>query len=348
MSDMQPTPEGGASVTERLERYLAAGEAQQTKPEAKEQENDDSGQQAAPESTESAVEEPASDEPSEEDGPQYSLADVAKVLGVDESFLDVDEDGSLKVKTKIDGKEGAAKFADLVKSYQLQGHVDAKVRQAAETEKAIAERVKQIESWAQAGMQRMDALANAANHVLMSEFAGVNWDALVRDDPIAYQEKRHQWETRSAQVNQFLQSVEAQRNEFQQAYQWKQQQTAQRELSRLASLVPEWTDDKVRESERVELAQWLHKKGASEETINSLWDAGLVAALRAGMVAERNAPKVAAVEKKVRAAPKLVKPGQSTTATDKQAANLKALRAKIRESGGKSGVAEYLIAAGKV
>lgn len=344
MSDMQPTPAGGASVTEQLEAFLAAGESNETKPEAK------SGQEAAPEEAPETqeVESPEGDGPEEDEGPQFNLADVAKVLGVEESALDVDEDGTLKVKTKVDGKEGAAKFLDLVKSYQLQGHVDARVRQAAEQEKAIAERVQAIEQFAQQGMNRLDTLSQAAQQMLMSEFQAVDWDRLVRDDPIGYTEKRHQFEARKAQLDGYLQQVEAQRHQFQQAYQWKQAQTTQAEYQRLNSLIPEWSDAKVRDAERVELAQWLSANGVAESTLNNLWDAGLVAALRKGMLAEKKAPKVEAVEKKVRAAPKLVKPGQSSTSGDKGAATVRMLKQKIRDSGGKSGIAEYLIATGKV
>ena len=346
MSDMQPTADGGASVIEQLEGFLAAGE--EKKPEA------ESGQEAAhekPEATE--AEETASDEQAEEDGPQLSISDVAKILGVDESNLDVDEDGTLKVKTKIDGKEGAAKFHDLVKSYQLQGHVDAKVRQAAEQEKAIAERVQAIEQFAQVGMQRLDALSTAAQQMLMAEFQSTNWDQLVKEDPITYTEKRHQFEARQAQLGQLMQHVEQQRAQFQNAYQWKEMQALQSEAQKIPTLIPEWADESVANTEKQELAKWMLSNGVKPETIGAngakgITDAALMALLVKGYRADKAAPKVAAVEKKVRAAPKLVKPGQSTTAGDRQDATVRGLKDQIRKSGGKNGIAEYLIATGRV
>ena len=334
MSGAQPTGETGASVTEQIETLL------DHKPEQEEK---------AEKAVETpAVEKPAGDAQDEDQGPQLELSDVAKVLGLDENLLDVDEDGSLKIKTKIDGKEGAAKLQDFIKSYQLQGHVDAKVRQVAEQEKAHAERVQQIEQFAQNKLQELDTLSKAAHQLLMQEAGQVDWDRLVMDDPIGYTAKRHEFDRRQAQVGQFLQHLQQQRQSVEEALAWKNTQELQKEAQRLSTLVPEWADTKVRDSEQTEMRQWLQAKGASDGAINSLKDAGIVAALRAGMLAEKNAPKVAAVEKKVRLAPKLVKPGSGVTAQDRKDETARGLMKQIRDSGGKQGIAEYLIATGKV
>lgn len=338
MTDEKPIGDADASISERLEKYLAAGE---------ETEQQDSGQEAAPEKP-VEVEAPESDAQDEADGPQFELPDVAKVLGLEESMLDVDEDGSLKIKTKIDGVEGTAKLQDLVKSYQLQGHIDAKVRQVAEQEKAHVERVNQIEQFAQTKLQELEMTAHLADQILMQESSQVDWDRLVMEDPIGYQTKRHEFERKQAQANHLKQSVAQKRGEIQQAMAWRQAQELQQEAQRLSTLVPEWSDAKVRESEGAEMRSWLQTRGVSERAINGLTDAGMVAALRAGMLAEKNAPKVAAAEKKVRLAPKLVRPGQGTDAKQRANESVRGLKENIRKSGGKQGIEEYLIATGKV
>ena len=340
MTDEKPTSSAGASISERLESFLSAGEPN-------EQPAKETGSEAAPDPAVTA-EVPASDAQDETDGPQFELSDVAKVLGVEESLLDVDEDGSLKIKTKIDGKEGAAKLQDFIKSYQLQGHIDARVRQAAEQEKVIAERAQQIEQIAQTENQRLQMLGTALQQALHNDASQIDWDRLNAEDPIGYTTKRHEFERRQGQINQIMQAVVQQQQSFAQQNQYRAAQAFQAEAQRLPSLIPEWADSKVAETERKELASWLKAKGASPQTIANLADAGLVAALRMGMVAEKAAPKVAATEKLVRAAPKLVKPGQATTAQDRKQENVRGLKQQIRESGGKKGVAEYLIATGRV
>lgn len=338
MTGEQPTGDAGASVTEQIEALLGGEPTEQPdKPEATQQ------QEQKP-----AVEEPADDAQDEAEGPQLELSDVAKVLGLDESLLDVDEDGSLKIKTKIDGKEGAAKLQDFIKSYQLQGHIDAKVRQVAEQEKAHVERVQQIEQFAQGKLQELESLSQAAVQMLNAEAQQVDWDRMVMEDPVGYTAKRHEFERKQQQTNAFLQNVNKQRQEISQAMQWRQAQEFQAEAQRLTTLVPEWADTKARETEGAEMRAWLKTKGASEQTINQLRDAGLVAALRAGMLAEKQAPKVAAVEKKVRLAPKLVRPGQGTDANQRKDESVRGLMKQIRDSDGKRGIAEYLIATGKV
>ncbi len=335
MSGEQPTGDAGASVTERLEKLIGGEEPATDQP----------GDEAAPGE---AVEVPTGDAQDEVDGPQYELPDVAKVLGLDESMLDVDEDGSLKIKTKIDGKEGTAKLQDLVKSYQLQGHIDAKVRHVAEQERHVVERVQQYETFAQTKFQELENLTLAAQHILQGEYAQVDWDRVYDEDPVGFPKRRFEFEKRQGQLQHLMQNLNLQKQQVGEALRHHQAQELTREAQRLPTLVPEWTDTTVREKEGAEMRQWLQQKGASESAINALRDAGLVNALRAGMLAERNAPKVAEVEKKVRAAPKLVRPGSGTNAADRASESARGLKQTIRASGGKKGIQEWLIATGKV
>lgn len=337
MTDEKPTGDAGASITERLESFLAPVE-------------NETGHEAAPEKEVEApaVEAPENDAPDEAEGPQYELSDVAKVLGIDESMLDVDEDGSLKIKTKIDGKEGAAKFQDFIKSYQLQGHIDAKARQVADYEKAASERMQAVEQYARTEVQNLHTMAQAAQQLLTAESAKVDWNWLAANDQQGYIEKRHAFESKQAEIGQLMQAANQKRAAIEQQVQHKQAASLLSEFARLASLVPEWADQKTYDTERVEMARWLQSKGASPQAIAGLRDAGVVAVLRAQMIAERDAPKVAAAEKRVRAAPKLVRPGQGTTAKERAGESVRELRDNIRKSGGERGIQDYLIATGKV
>lgn len=348
MTVENPTGDAGASISERLESYLAAQDSpqpteQSEQPKVERQALPD---QETPEETE--VESTESDAPDEGDESQIGLEDLAKYLGVDASALDVDEDGTVKVKTKIDGKEGAAKFVDLVKSYQLQGHVDAKAREAAESQKQLAERVQQFEQYAQTETQRLNQLASIAHQELMQDAATINWNELATNDPAEYVRQQHVFQQRQARVNQLAQAAAQQNGQWQQAQQIRYQQFLQSEAQRLPSLIPEWSDEKVRETEKRELAGWLSNKGVSKQVVDSLADAGLVAALRKAMVAEKGESQKAVTEKKVRTAPKLVKPGQSVDSKQRASESLRDLKQSIRNSGGKRGIAEYLMASGKV
>ena len=338
MSSEKPTPEGGASITERLETLLSAGEGKQDEVE---------GQEAAPESPE-VVEDQASDAQEQDEGPQISLTDAAKILGVDESAIDVDEDGTIKFKTKIDGKEGAAKFNDLLKSYQLQGHVDAKVREAAAKQQELTERVNQFEQFAVSESQRLNQMAQLAHQVLMRDAAQVDWDDLAANDLAGYVQKKHEFDTRQGQVNQLVQAANEQVQNFQQAKAyWEQRQLAE-EAQRIPTLIPEWADAKVAQTERDAMVGWLQTIGATPQGIAGLRDAGIVAALRKAFIASKTGSAASAVEKKVKAAPRLVRPGSPTDANQRTNETVKGLKETIRKSEGRRGVADYLIATGKV
>lgn len=344
MADEKPTTEqGGASIAERLEAKWAAEDAAKG-----------SQQEASPETPDVEAQEPESDGEEQEAGPQLSISDVAKILGVDETALDVDEDGTVKVKTKVDGKEGAAKFAELLKSYQLQSHVDARAREVAEAHRQAQERVQQFESFAQQKAMEFEHIFNAGRQAILGEFGNVNWDDLAKNDPIGYVEKQHAYNAKVAQLQQIKAAADQETQNFIQAQQYRHAQKLAAEQERLSTLIPEWKDDAVRTQELGKLVPWLQQKGVSRESIaaldNSLLaDAGLIAALRAGMVAESKAPKAIELEKKVRAAPKLVKPGQPIDANQRGAETIKELRDRVRRTGGKGGsFADLLIATGKV
>lgn len=343
MTTENPTVEtDGASTLERLESYLAAQEGEtQPQPEPKAQEP----VEATPETTEA---EPAGDEPTESDEPQISLSDLAKYLGMDETALDVDDDGTVKVKTKIDGAEGTAKLNDLVKSYQLQGHVDAKAREAAEQAKALQERVTQFEQYAQQEAQKLSQLAHIANQELMRDVAEIDWQSLARNDPAEYVAKQAEFQSRQARVTQLVQAADQQNSQWQQAQQMRTQQTLQTEAARLPTLIPEWADTKVAETERSELKAWMKAQGYSDQDIGSIYRADMVSTLRKAWLYDKGQQKTAITEKKVRVAPKLVKPGQPASQSDRNDAALRDLKQNIRKSSGRNGIAEYLMAAGKV
>ena len=344
MTDEKPTTEeGGASIAERLEAKWTAEDAAKG-----------SQQEASPETPDVEAKQSESDGEEQEAGPQLSISDVAKILGVDETALDVDEDGTVKVKTKVDGKEGAAKFAELLKSYQLQSHVDARAREVAESHRQAQERVQQFESYAQQKAMEFEQIFNAGRQAIMGEFGNVDWDSLSKNDWPTYIEKRHAYEAKVAQLQQIKDAADQEAQNFHQAQQYRQAQRLAAEQERLTTLVPEWKDEAVRVQELGKLVPWLQQKGVSRESLaaldNSLLaDAGLIAALRAGMVAEGKAPKAMELEKKVRAAPKLVKPGQPIDANQRGAETIKELRDKVRRTGGKGGsFADLLLARGQV
>lgn len=342
---MDEKPIGGnsdASIVEKLEAKLSAPETAEAAPQAE-------GTQEESRQEETEVKAPGGDETEESEGPQYQLSDVAKMLGVEETALDVDDDGTVKFKTKIDGTEGAAKLKDFLASYQLKGHIDNRVRQISETEKALAAKHQQFEEFATGQAQQLWTLAQVAQQTVLDEFANVNWDDLARTDPIEHVAKKQAYDSKTARINQLMAAAQDYGNRATQAQQYRAHQQLQAEAQRLPSLIPEWANPQVAETERSATAQWLQSKGVNQAAINGLGDAALVAILRNAMKSEGVQAKAPEVEKKVRAAPKLIRPGSPVDANQRNAEGLRELKTQIQKSGGKGdSVAEYLIRTGRV
>lgn len=344
MHDENPTSDGGASITERLENFLAAEDSPAPQPQAKAEQPEQAT--AEEETAEVVTDEPESGEPDDSTQPQLSTSDFAKVLGIDESMLDLDEEGNAIVKTKIDGKEGTAKFADVLKSYQLQGHIDNKAREVAEQQKAMQQRMQEVDQVAQAKLQQLDGVLQLAAQELTAEYQAIDWQTLRVTDPAEYAARLADFQQRQGKLQRMYQAVEQGRGEQQQKQQEQMRALLAEEAKRLPTLIPEWSDPTVAEKERQTILDWAIKSGANPARVNAMSDAFDVAAYRKAMLFDQLQQSKAKVENKVRTAPKLVKPGQPET--NRQQQTVQTLKTAIRKSGGKQGVAEFLLATGKV
>lgn len=357
METVNPTADNsGASIQDRLETLLSADEPQaQNEADAPEVEA-----QAEPADIE--VEVDADEGEGAGDEPSISLSDLSKYLGIDEQHLDVDEDGTVSIKTKVDGQEGKTKLKDLQTSYQLRQHLDNETRAVAEQHKAIQAHAQQVEQAIQERVQQVEGLANAAQEQLTREFNGIDWQMLRQTDPGEYSALYQDFQNRQAHINSIAQQAQQQRQQHE-AQQLQQRDAMisdlyQRSVNVISESVPEWSDPEVKGKEISEIGQTLRSEvtkffGDKEadrimNEINSGYYGPLPIILaRKAMLYDRMQGSRAAVENKVRTAPKLVKPGQAVPSNSNES-SLRNLKAKVQKSGGKQGIAEYLLASGKV
>jgi hypothetical protein len=278
---------------------------------------------------------------------EYQLADVAKLLGADESSLDVDEDGSITVKTKIDGEEGKVKFADLIKSYQLQGHVDKQVREAAEVRKQAQEYVQQVQQQTQAQQAVVGLMAEAkAIENQLSQYQGINWNALEDSDPVQAMKLQRQF----GELKQAYQAKVADINQTQQQLQQQQSKQAEASLETerqaLLKACPEWSSDAVATKEKQQITADLKTRGYTERFIKGLSDHKDVLLARDAMLYRAGKTATNIAEKQVRAAPKIIKPG--STGQNNQRTTIQKIHQEVRRSGSRQSTIDYLMATGKV
>lgn len=340
MENEQPTSDtGDASPIDRIEALLSADDAPPIdSPPVEGKEADVPATEPKPEGA----------EPQEDETPEYQLADMARLLGADESALDVDEDGSLLVKTKIDGVDGKAKFTDLLKSYQLQGHVDKQVREAAEIRKSAQEQAQQVQQQIQIQHAIVGKIAEIkAVEAEFQQYQGINLDSLIDSDPV-----------QALKVQRRMQALQERHatltNEANQAANYVQQQQAQQssaalqnEAQALMTALPEWRDSAKAETEKKAIKDDLAARGFSQRDIETLSDHRTVLLAREAMLYRQMKATGNAVEKQVRQAPKIIKPG-SAPASNRSVTAIQKLKSEVRSTGSRQSVRDYLLATGKV
>lgn len=324
------------SIQERIEAFLSAEDPQEEQAEP--------AGEAEPAETE--VEQEPEGEGAEDEA-SLSISDLSKYLGIEETALDVDESGNLMLKTKVDGQEGKATLKDLITSYQLRSHLDNETRAAAEQRKALQAQAAEMEQAVQQRIQHFEDLANLAQMELNRQFQNVDWQTLRQTDPAEYAALVQDYQARQAQINNALQSVQAERQQTGAAQQARLQQVLQEEAKVLPALIPEWADAEVAQKERAEIREYALSVGIPKAEVDSVSRASHVALLRKAMLYDRLQAAKPGVEKRVTTAPRLVRPGQSVPRNGTEQ-TLKTIKANIRKTGGKDGIVEYLLASGKV
>jgi hypothetical protein len=361
--DTLPTPQDGETLHNRFIATLEPAQ-DENQLESLSEDEDNSTQnletdplgddtEEAEESTEEESQEAASDEETPEsshdentqdEGAQYNLSDIAALSGVDESQLDVADDGSLLVKTKIDGIESATNLKDLVVSYQKIGHLDNQTQKTAEAEKAFEAKKSELDSQVQAKLQQLDDLSSIAYNSLMAEYNEVNWNELQQEDPTEYLIKQRAFEQRNQAIQGAYQQVQAERQNMSTESAEKMQAVYADENSKLAGKISGWDKPEVAQKEFGEVISYGEKLGYPSQALSSIQNHLDVVVLHKAMMYDKMQEQKSAATKKVRKAPKLAKPGSPATRGEKQAKSKQKSRETLRKHGDQKGVfANFLL-----
>lgn len=352
MTDQAATPTGGAEVSarpdasattsepsihDRLKAHLAppsptAGEvAKPVKaPEVAEK------PAAAPAETEDDVDEVETEakqgdaQAGEETEAAYeSLSDLAEALG-----WDLDKIMDLEASTKIDGKEGKARLRDLIKSHQLEGHLNQKLMTHAEEKKAFETERQNFLQTSHQKLQRLDAGLQVAQKLLEGEFAQVDWQNLQTTDPLSFNQQYVAFQQRQAQLNQIANQLGQERQQAQQQAAQQQQAYLQDQMKLMETKIPEWADAKVRERDIADLAVVAHQAyGITKDEVERLTDHREILVLRDAWKWQKLQKSKPATLNKVKTAPRLLKPGTTQSRAEQVASSLKEGKAKLRQTG---------------
>jgi len=244
-------------------------------------------------------------------------------------YSEESEEPKPRYKVKASGEEVEVELDELIKGYQQGADYTKKSQALAEQRKALeAERqhLEYVKQERQAYAQKLQAL----DSFLSQQNQGVNLDVLKETDPIGYA-------VAVAEQSQREKQLAVVRNEQQRLAQQQQseQQTSlqnhlRQESEKLTSLIPELATPQG-DAVRKQIRDYAKSIGWSDQELSQLYDSRAVVTLYNGMKYQQLQKSKPEVNKKLQAAPKMMRSGTSAPPT-KSSGDKQAMQ-RLRETG---------------
>lgn len=359
-STTTPASAGSDDVLARLEAKLS-GEAPTAKtppadtegpaapqPEegAEEQDTDGEGQDETGKKPEAKAE---GEEQTDDNEISLEVSHFAQLLGVDEDSLIVDEDGTVSLRTKVDGEVGKVKVQDLIRAYQTDAHVTRKSQALSEERKAFETAVAEKSQEIQTRITEVSSAVQLLESQLTHEYQSIDWAGLKATDPGRWAVVRQEFQDRVAAINAAKQKafgvLQTQVQEQQQRQETARLSRLQREAESLRTKLPEWNDPEVAQKQHSAMSEFLATSyGFDPGDINGVEDHRLILLAQDAMKYRQGLKAGAEAVKKVVSLPRLQKPGVqrvNAEAAAKQAVQQKKI-VRLRQTGSTADLASLL------
>lgn len=244
-------------------------------------------------------------------------------------YSEEEEQPKPRYKVKASGEEVEVELDELIKGYQQGADYTKKSQALAEQRKAIeAERqhLEYVKQERQAYAQKLQAL----DSFLSQQNQGVNLDVLKETDPIGYAvavAEQSQREKQLAVVRNEQQRLAQQQQSEQQA---SLQNHLRQESEKLTSLIPELATPQG-DAVRKQIRDYAKSIGWTDQELSQLYDSRAVVTLYNGMKYQQLQKSKPEVNKKLQAAPKMMRSGTSAPPT-KSSSDKQAMQ-RLRETG---------------
>lgn len=257
----------------------------------------------------------------EPQGPEYDSLEQY----LEQAKLDPAAFQALPVTVKVDGKTQKVPLADVIKSFQLEQHVNNKSIALSEQQRQFEQEQTVAQNLWKQSLTQARQLGELARHQLMAEFQNVNWNELMQKDPVQWTVQQQLFQNRSAAINQHLNDVAA--AEQAQSEQLRQQQAAllPKEREKMLERVPEWRDQAKFDSDRKVMSAYAKNLGFSDAELASVFDHRYMTVLHDAAQFRALQASNPEVLKRVRAAPQMARPGTRTQKDPKAVAKQQAL-----------------------
>jgi len=243
--------------------------------------------------------------------------------------VEYEEEAKPRYKVKASGEEVEVELDELIKGYQQGTDYTKKSQALAEQRKAFeAERghLEYVKQERQAYAQKLQAL----DSFLSQQSQGVNLDVLRETDPIGYAVAVAEQSQREKQIAVVRNEQQRIAQQQQAEHQASLQSHLRTESEKLVSLIPELATPQG-DAVRKQIRDYAKSVGWTDQELSSVYDSRAVQTLYKAMKYEQLQKSKPEVNKKLLAAPKMMRSGTSVPVTkssqDKQAMQ------RLRETG---------------
>jgi len=265
--------------------------------------------------------------------PQQEAEQVEEVV---DDEAEVQEDDSQEEEPsyviKAAGEEKEVPLSELIKGYQLGADYTKKTTEVAEQRKLVeAERaaIEEAKYARDTYAQRLQAIDN----FLTSQMPQEDLHSLKENDPIGYAVKVAELSEKKEQ----LQAIRAEQariaQEQQSDYARAMSDRVAQEASKLAQVLPEFSDPAKGDNFRKEIRSYGKTLGFTEEELSQVYDSRHVLTLHKAMMYDKLQKSKPAITKKVNEAPRMLRAGTSGANKQSDAQKLQKQQSQLRNSG---------------
>ena len=244
-------------------------------------------------------------------------------------YSEESEEPKPRYKVKASGEEVEVELDELIKGYQQGADYTKKSQALAEQRKALeAERqhLEYVKQERQAYAQKLQAL----DSFLSQQNQGVNLDVLKETDPIGYAVAVAEQSQREKQLAVVRNEQQRLAQQQQSEHQASLQNHLRQESEKLTSLIPELATPQG-DAVRKQIRDYAKSIGWSDQELGQLYDSRAVVTLYNGMKYQQLQKSKPEVNKKLQAAPKMMRSGTSAPPT-KSSGDKQAMQ-RLRETG---------------
>lgn len=249
--------------------------------------------------------EQAKTEDDSENPEEITIEDLAAYAGLESDRLDVNDDGQVLVKVKVDGQESSVPFQEVIANYQQVKHLSKETKETVELKKELKAQQAQAKATLDAELQKAQDLIQLAYQDLTSDYQSVNWTELEQDEPDRFAAMKIKFRDRQDNLVQRYNALVEERRKNQPDLTQSRKEVG----AKLVEAIPEWKDTNVAKKELEEIHTYAFQHGYTEEGIASIVNHEDYLLLRKAMLYDRLQEEKPSVEKVVRKVRKLAKPG---------------------------------------